>query len=114
MKKSTKAMSLLLGTLFAFGGLTACGGSGGGNTEPADEKTITIKCRRAGFGTDWLYELETKFEAAYAAEGYKVKILTPDNSIKDDTVVKEMALGYDQINVDLYITSGITPYTVGE
>ncbi len=114
MKRSTKTISMLMSALLAFGGLTACGGSGGGNTEPADENTITIKCRRAGFGTDWLYELENKFEAAYAAEGYKVKILTPDNSIKDDTVVKELALGYDQINVDLYITSGITPDKVGE
>ena len=34
-----------------------------------------------------------KDEEAYKEEGYKVKILTPDNSIKDDTVVKESISG---------------------
>ena len=60
MKKSTKAMSLALSALFAFGGLTACGGgggtTGGGSAGNVDDKTIVIKVRRAGFGTDWLYD----------------------------------------------------------
>ena len=117
MKKSTKVMSLALSALFAFGGLTACGNngnSGGGSDTKVDEKTIVIKARQAGFGTDWLYELEGKFEEAYKAEGYKVKILTPDNSINGDLVVQELALGYDETKVDLYITSGITPDQVGK
>ena len=76
--------------------------------------TINIKVRRAGFGTDWLYELKAKFEEAYAAEGYKVNIWTPDNSIKDDVLIKELALGYDKTKVDLYISSGATPEKVGE
>lgn len=111
MKKSTKAISLLLSALCAFSGLAACGGSG--NNVEVDENTITIKCRRAGFGTDWLYELKSQFETAYKAEGYKVNILTPDNSIKDDTLVKELALGYNETKVDLYISSGVTPDKVG-
>ena len=115
MKKSTKIMSLALSALFAFGGLTACGGGGsqGGSGTKVDEKTIVVKVRRAGFGTDWLYELKGQFEEAYKEQGYKVKILTPDNSINGETVVKELALGYDKVGVDLYITSGITPDTVG-
>ena len=119
MKKSTKVMALLCSALFAFSSLAACGVGGdggdigGGNNQTVDENTIVVKVRKAGFGTDWLYALKNKFEAAYAEEGYKVKILTPDNSIKDDLVVKEMALGYNKVGVDLYITSGITPDTVG-
>ena len=118
MKKSTKLMSLALSSLLAFGGLTACGGGtsgvGGTDNTKVDEKTIVVKCREAGFGTDWLYELERNFETTYATEGYKVKILQPDNSIKDDTVVNELALGYNKVGVDLYITSGISPDSVGE
>lgn len=117
MKKTTKAISLLLSALCVCTGLTACGGgkgNGGGGAVKDDAKTINIKCRKAGFGTDWLYELKGKFEAVYAAEGYKVNILTPDNSIKDDVLIKELALGYNATKVDLYISSGATPDKVGE
>ena len=120
MKKTTKAISLLLSALCVCTGMTACnvggggGGAGGGGAAVVDDaKTINIKCRKAGFGTDWLYELKGKFEEVYKAEGYKVNILTPDNSIKDDVLIKELALGYDKMKVDLYISSGATPEKVG-
>lgn len=112
MKKSTKAVSLMLSALMAFGGFAACGKKGG--KPQVDEKTIVVKCRRAGFGTDWLYELKGHFERAYAAEGYKVHIMTPDNSIKDGTLINELYLGYETTGVDLYISSGATPDQVGE
>lgn len=111
MKKSTRVISALMSALLAFGGLAACGGD---RRVKVDEKTIVVKVRRAGFGTDWLYELKGKFEAVYADLGYKVQIMTPDNSIKDDTLIKELALGYETTNVDLYISSGATPNQVGE
>ena len=119
MKKTTKAISLLLSALCVCTGLTACnrgnGGNGGGGGAVIDDaKTINIKCRKAGFGTDWLYELKGKFEEAYTAEGYKVNILTPGNSIKDDVLIKELALGYNATKVDLYISSGATPDKVGQ
>ena len=120
MKKTTKAISLLLSALCVCTGLTACnfggggGGGGGGGAVVDDAKTINIKCRKAGFGTDWLYELKGKFEEAYKDLGYKVNILTPDNSIKNDVLVKELALRYDKTKVDLYISSGVMPEQVGE
>lgn len=122
MKKRTKLITVLFSAVIAFSGLFACGGGGdnsggggggGGGKVESTEKEIVVKVRKAGFGTDWLYTLKNKFEAAYASEGYKVTILTPDNSIKDDIVVKELALGYDKVGVDLYITSGIVPDKVG-
>ena len=111
MKKSTKVMTLLFSALFAFGSFAACG-VGGGRVE-STENEIVVKVRKAGFGTDWLYTLKNKFEAAYKNEGYKVTILTPDNNIKDDVVIKELALGYENVGVDLYITSGVLPDKVG-
>ena len=114
MKKSRKAIALVLSTLLTFGAAGSLVACGGGNGIKVDESTIVVKVRRAGFGTDWLYELKGKFEAAYAEQGYKVKIMTPDNSIKDDVMVKELALGYNKTKVDLYISSGATPNQVGE
>ena len=114
MKKSTKVVTLLLSALFAFGSassLAACGVVGG--KVQSAENEIVVKVRKAGFGTDWLYTLKRNFETAYKAEGYKVKILTPDNNIKDDVVIKELALGYQNVGVDLYITSGVMPDKVG-
>ena len=111
MKKATKSVALVLGALLSFGvvgSLSACN-----NGIKVDEKTIVVKCRRAGFGTDWLYELKGKFEAAYAEQGYKVKIMTPDNAIKGETLVKELVLGYEETNVDLYISTDVSPDSVG-
>ena len=115
MKKNKRIIATLLSALLAFGtvgSLAACGGMGG-TGEKIDEKTIVVKTRRAGFGTDWLYELKGKFEAAYAKEGYKVMVRPPDNAIKGDTLVKELALGYDETKVDLYISTDANPDTVG-
>ncbi|MBQ8394716.1 MAG: hypothetical protein IJX49_04005 [Clostridia bacterium] len=110
MKKTMKGVSLMLAAAsVACLGLTACN-----KKVVVDEKTITVKCLRAGFGTDWLYELKGKFESVYAEQGYKVNIMTPDLSIKGDTVIKELALGYDKTQVDLYLTSGAFPDMVGE
>ena len=110
MKKSTKALSLMLGLLMTCSGLAACWG--GGKVQ-VDEKTIVVKVRRAGFGTDWLYELKGQFEKAYADEGYKVHIMTPDNSIKDSVLVQELYYGYENTGVDLYISGNVTPDQVG-
>ena len=112
MKRDKRIVALLLSTLLAVGtvgSLAACGG----DEEKIDEKTIVVKTRKAGFGTDWLYELKGKFETAYAQEGYKVLIRTPDNAIKGDTLVKELALGYDETMVDLYISTDANPDAVG-
>ncbi len=112
MKRSKKAIALVLSTMLTFGAVGSLAACGKGGIK-VDEKTIVVKVRRAGFGTDWLYELKGKFEAAYAEQGYKVKIMTPDNSIKDDVMVKELVLGYNKTKVDLYVSSGATPTQVG-
>ena len=109
MKRSTKALALLLGAAAVCGSFAGCGMG----PVKVDEKTIVVKCRRAGFGTDWLYELKSHFETVYAEEGYKVHIMTPDNSIKDNTLIQELYYGYENTGVDLYISSGATPDAVG-
>ncbi len=121
MRKFMKMIALMLSVLLvSVFGLTACGGPNPGknpgsiNPSEVDENTITIKVVKAGFGVDWIYELKTKFEAAFAEEGYKLNILTPDRSINGDTVVQELYQKYDKMKVDLYITGDVIVDKVGE
>lgn len=114
MKKSKKAVALLLSTLLTFGSVGSLAACGGKNKIKVNEKTIVVKVRDAGFGTDWLYELKGKFENVYAEEGYKVKIMTPDNAIKGSVLLQELALGYDSTKVDLYISTDANPDSVGK
>ena len=114
MKRSKRVKALFLSALLAFGGVGSLSACGGRTQIKVDEQTIVVKVRDAGFGTDWLYELKGKFEAAYAAEGYKVKIMTPDNAIKGSTLLQELALGYNSTKVDLYISTDANPDSVGE
>lgn len=113
MKKNKRAIALLLSALLtagSVGSLAACGSS----APKVSETTIVVKVRDAGFGTDWLYELKGKFETAYAEQGYKVKIMTPDNAIKGTVLLQELALGYNSTKVDLYISTDANPDNVGE
>lgn len=114
MKKSKKVIALLLSTLLTFGSVGSLAACGGKTKVKVDGTTIVVKVRDAGFGTDWLYELKGKFESVYAEEGYKVKIMTPDNAIKGSTLIQELALGYNSTKVDLYISTDANPDSVGE
>ena len=107
--KKTKGISLLLAAVaVATCGFTACG-----KDKVVDGSTIVVKCVEAGFGTDWLYELKNKFEAAYAEEGYKVKIMTPSRQISGDNVLRDLYLGHAKSQTDLYITADIKTDKVG-
>ena len=114
MKTGKRVNALLLSALLTFGGVSSLTACNGRNKIEVDETTIVVKVRDAGFGTDWLYELKGKFETAYAAQGYKVKIMTPDNAIKGSTLLQELALGYDSTKVDLYISTDANPDSVGQ
>ncbi len=90
----------------------ACGPKKG--SEPVkDPKTINVKLLTAGYGTSWLQELEAKFEAAYEAEGYQVNILAPSSDVRGTTVLSELAMGYDTMSIDLYVTGDIQSAAVG-
>ena len=113
MKKSKRVKALLLSAFLTVGSVGSFSACLGRNNIKVDETTIVVKVRDAGFGTDWLYELKGKFEAAYAEEGYKVQIRTPDNAIKGSTLLQELALGYNSTKVDLYISTDANPDSVG-
>lgn len=110
-----KAISLLLSlaTVFGMSTLGACATTTGGNNNVVvDDKTINVRLYKAGYGDTFLYKFKEKFEEVYAAEGYKMNILNPTYDSMGPLMVQEMARGYDNTNIDLYITAGIKPNMV--
>ena len=110
-----KAISLLLSlaTVFGMSTLGACTTTTGGNNNVVvDDKTINVRLYKAGYGDTFLYKFKEKFEEVYAAEGYKMNILNPTYDSMGPLMVQEMARGYDNTNIDLYITAGIKPNMV--
>lgn len=80
---------------------------------PVDEKTVSVRLYKAGFGDEFIYELKQKFEAAYADKGYKMKIYA-EQGYAGTPMVQEMSRGYDKTNIDLYITGAIMPNHVSK
>ena len=108
--KKTIATSLsMVLALSACGALASCGG---GETTVNNDKTVNIKVIEQGFGVEWLYELESQFETAFASEGYEVNILEPSPDYSGETIINELYNGYEDEGVDLYITS-VQPENVG-
>ncbi len=113
MKNFQKRTTLALALLMAAATLPSLGGCGKKEETINNEQTVNIKVYEAGYGVDWLYELEAKFEEAFADEGYQVNILEPSPDYSHGTIVNEMYQGYDKTGIDLYIT-GLDVNALGE
>ena len=91
--------------------MTGCTDKSGISKDP---KTINVQLISAGYGTSWVREVAGYFEDAYKDEGYKVNILYPSSDLRGTVVINELALGYKETSVDLYITEGVLPDKVGQ
>ncbi len=106
MRNSKKKAALILAGLLAAGTLPGLGACGKKEETINNEQTVNVKVVKAGYGTAWLYELEAKFEEAFAAEGYQVNILEPSPDYSHSVIVNELYQGYENTGIDLYITGG--------
>ncbi len=106
MAKLSKKLVALGLCICSLGGISSLAACGGGKGTVNDGKTVNVKVYKGGYGTTWLYQVKEKFEAAYASEGYKINILTPDTSLKGPAALNEMRLG-TKSGVDLYITNAV-------
>ena len=70
-----------------------------------DGKTINVKLYSAGYGTDYIYAMQKKFEETYKAEGYKMNIYTPQASFSGELFLQDIATGK---GADLYIGGSVT------
>ena len=108
-----KTLSTVLAATLVLGCAATSAGCKAKEKIVRDDVTINVRLYEAGFGFDFLYELEDKFEALYEEEGYKVNILRSPSFI-GDTVIRELYKGYDDSGIDLYVTGAITPNRVSE
>ena len=76
-----------------------------GEETVSDEKTINISMMNAGYGVDYIYELKTKFETAFANEGYKLNILTPRAGYSGNVIAQDITAGSE---VDVFFSEGFT------
>ena len=107
-----KLLSMAMATLMAFGVLLTGVGCRVKDNISNDDKTINVRLYKAGFGERFLYEFKDKFEEAYAEEGYKFNILTPQYTHAGTPMIDEMYEGYEKKKIDLYITGAIMPNQV--
>ncbi len=112
MRNSKKKMALVLATVFSVAALPGFGACVKKEKTINNEQTVNIKVMKAGYGVDWLYELENVFETVYAEEGYQVNILEPSPDYSHSVVINELYQGYENTGIDLYIT-GLTAESVG-
>ncbi len=110
MKTLKRALVSALALLVVGMTFPACSkGSGVVN----DPKTLNVKLFNGGFGTEWAYELKSKFEAAYKDEGYKVNIVRPSSDMRGIVPLQDLTLGYEKTKIDLYITGDVQAVQVG-
>ena len=112
MSKLKRIATTILGLVMGMSVFAGC--SPKGSKTVRDEHTVNVQVIKAGYGTDWIYELKPKFEAAFAEQGYKVNILVPSRDIEGSVVINDLARGYDETGVDLYITATISNDSVGK
>lgn len=79
MKKGFKFLAGMLAAVTAFG-VSACGKTPI-ETGETDGKRIEVKAVIAGYGTDWLSALASRFNEIYKAEGYEVVITQMDTEL---------------------------------
>lgn len=107
MKKIVKSLSIVICMFLALGQgvlFVACSRDKVSN----DPKIVNVRVYKGGYGADWVYELERRFEKAYAEEGYQMNILTPSLDNAGNVVVTELAAGHAKSKIDLYFTAGVT------
>ena len=78
-----------------------------------DPQTINVKLYKAGFGDEFLYEFADKFNAAFSKQGYKINIVSALYETAGEKVLQEMYQGYEENQIDLYITGALTPFQLG-
>ncbi len=105
LKKIGKKLIVAMLTMaMAVTALTGC------RAEKAEvkENVVRINVYDAGYGIAHLNAIITKFEEAYADEGYKIVINKADKTFQGTTPLTEMSVGFENNRVDMYYTGNLT------
>ena len=101
-RRFVRVITLILSVIMALGVISGCGNKDSGDEIINDANTINVKIRKAGYGTDYIYELGEAFETAFADKGYKVNVLSPREDLVSTNVYREI---YSNGGVDVYFAS---------
>ena len=100
--KMKKGISLVLCMVMAGSMFTGCKAPSETSSDPL---TINVKMIDGGYGAAWIEEIKEKFENLYNDEGYKVNVMTPEESYSGSKALSEMR---NNVNgIDLFITEGV-------
>lgn len=105
MRKISKILAVLMTITMLFCAFTSLVGCKSTEDLVKDDKTINVKLNSAGYGTDYIYAMQEKFEEAYKDEGYKLNIFTPKASFTGEQMLQDIVT---DAGADVYIGAGIT------
>ncbi|MBR2384248.1 MAG: carbohydrate ABC transporter substrate-binding protein [Clostridia bacterium] len=107
-----KIISMILATTVSLGCLVFSASCKPQSNVVKEPKTVNIKLYKAGFDEVFARELQDKFNAVFAEEGYKMNISSAEHGNSGVKMVEEMYMGYEDQGIDLYITGAIMPNQV--
>jgi ABC-type glycerol-3-phosphate transport system substrate-binding protein len=105
MRKLKKVANVCMATILGASALFSVVACSSQETYINDGKTVNIKLYSAGYGTEYIYALKEKFEAAYKDEGYKLNIFTPRAGFTGALFLQDIAAG---TGADVYFGSSVT------
>ena len=111
MKNWKKGVALACAGVMSVSLLASCKPDDQTSVDPT---TINVELFKGSYGVNWVYTLVEKFEALYEKEGYKVNVLKPSSDMRNNVAINQLALGYAETNVDMYISGGLSASKVGE
>lgn len=81
-------------------GLTSCGSK----VKPGGAGKVQIKAYKGGYGVEWLEELVSKFNQAFASEGLSAEIVEASSMVTEGA--KQEIFDHKNNQIDLYLTNG--------
>lgn len=102
--KARRILATALAVAMACTALTGC------KAKQADiqENVVRIRVYDAGYGTDHLNAIISKFEEAYADKGYKIVIDKANSTFQATAPLTEMSVGFENNKIDMYYVGNLT------
>ncbi|MBE5749437.1 MAG: extracellular solute-binding protein [Clostridiales bacterium] len=96
---------LLMAALLAVTGVFTFGGCAAKEELTGDSKTLNVKIKSSGYGTDFIHALKEQFETTFAEEGYKINVLAPDTALSETKILQTVYTQKGDSGVDIFFSS---------
>ena len=99
-----KILVLLMAALLAVTGAFSMVGCKAKDNVSSDEKTLNVKIKNTGYGTDYIYAIAEQFEKTFAEEGYKVNVLPPDTALSETKILQTVYTQKGGDGIDIFFS----------